>query len=83
MVLINAAIALAALRHVGSVKAGIRHGRGTGIIVASTVAESFILLALLVAVEEERCSEKRGKSNHANHHASRDGSGVVAAARVR
>lgn len=82
MVLIDATIALAALCHEGSVKARISHGRCAGIIVACAVAEFTFSLVFLVAIEEESCADKRGKSNHTNHHSGRDGRCVVAARAV-
>ena len=81
VIIVNAAVALTALGHVVSIKAGVGHGGWLRVpaIAAGRAAESAFGILLLRAVEEECSSGQSGQTNDTHHHASSDSCGVVAA----
>lgn len=76
MVIIDAAIALPAVGHVGPIKSRVGH-RGRPRV--TTVTSSPRGLLLPRSNEEEDATCKSREANHTNHNTSRDGSGIVTA----
>lgn len=81
VVVIDAAIALAALGHVAAIEARVRHGRRlrVAVVASGRTTEPRVGLLLLGPVKEESTTCKSSDTDHTNNHTSGNRSCVVAA----